>query len=114
MVEAFNSLLKGNSFRPEFLTASISMIPKPNTGDTAWSNYRPISKLNLDIKILAKILSTQLNPIIGTLIHKDQTGFIAFRQAVDNIRRATLLAHTARSCRIPTCFLSLNIRKAFD
>lgn len=109
MVEAFNSLLKERNFCTESLTASISMIPKPNTDDTSWSNYRPISILNIDIKILAKILSSRLNPIIGTLIHRDQTGFIPSRQAGDNIHRATLLAHAARSRHIPACFLSLDI-----
>lgn len=32
----------------------------------------------------------------------------------DNIRRAILLAHAARTRRIPACFLSLDIWKAFD
>lgn len=114
MVDASNLLLNDQYFRTESLTASISMIPKPNTDDTSWANYRPISILNIDIKILAKILSSRLNPIIGSLIHKDQTGFIPSRQAGDNIRWATILAHIARSRRIPTCFLSLDIQKAFD
>lgn len=114
MVEAFNSLHSNHSFPTESLLSSIAMIPKPNTDDSSWSNYRPISTLNLDIKILAKILSNWLNPIIGSLIHKDQTGFLPFRQAGDNIHRSTLLAHTVQTCRIPACFLSIDIRKAFD
>lgn len=114
MVEAFNFLLTGHSFQTESLKASISIISKPNTDDTFWSNYRLISILNIDVKILAKILSIRLNPIIGTLIHRDQTGFIPSRQTGDNIRQATFLAHSARTRRIPTCFLSLDIRKAFD
>lgn len=84
MVNAFNSLLfKGHCFHTESLTASISMIPKPNTDDTSWSNYRQISILNIDIKILVRILSSRLNPIICSLVHKDQTGFIPCRQAGD-------------------------------
>lgn len=61
------------------------MILKPNSDSTLWSNYRPISLLNLDIKLLAKILALRLNLIIGGLIHKDQVGFIPRRQASDNI-----------------------------
>lgn len=114
MTNAFNSLLEGQSCCAESLLASISMIPKPQTDNTAWSNYRPISILNMDIKILAKILSNRLNPIIGTLIHEDQTGFIPNRQTSDNIRRATLLTHIARTRKIPACFLSIDIQKAFD
>lgn len=95
LIEAFNSLLKGHSLHAESLIAAISMIPKPNTNDITWSNYIPLSMLNLDIKLLAKNLSTRFNPIIGTLVHKHQTLFIPSRQAGDNICRATLLAHAA-------------------
>lgn len=63
--------------------------------------------------ILYKILSSRLNPIIGSLIHKDQVVFIPLRQAGDNVRRA-VLTHLARTHRIPTCLLSIDIKKAFD
>lgn len=94
--------------------ATICMMPKPNSDSTSFLNYRPNSLLNLDIKILAKIITIRLNKIIGNLIHRDQVGFIPNRQAGDNIRRAVLLAHIAKTRRIPSCFLSLYIRKAFD
>lgn len=90
------------------------MIPKPHSDNTSCTNYRPISLLNQDIKILAKILATRLNKIIGKLIHNDQVGFMPTRQASDNVRRAVLLAHIARTHRIPVCFLSLDIIKTFD
>lgn len=90
------------------------MIPKPQSDSSSWSNYRPISLLNLDIKLLAKILATRMNNIIGHLIHKDQTGFIPKRQAGDNIRQALLLIHAAKIRHIPACLVSLDIKKAFD
>lgn len=110
---AYNSLLDGRSFRTKSITA-ISMIPKPHTDDSTWSNFGPISILNLDVKILAKILSIHLNPYIGSLIHKDQVWFIPSRPASNNIRHAALLTHAARTRHIPSCFVSLDIRKAFD
>lgn len=85
------------------------MIPKPQSDDTLSTNYRPISMLNIDIKVLAKILAAHLNKIIGTLIHRDQVGFMPSRQAGDNVRRAILLAQIAKTRRIPACFLSLDI-----
>lgn len=54
LTDAFNVLLDGHSFKQKSLTASICMIPKPHSDDTSCTNYRPISLLNLDIKILAK------------------------------------------------------------
>ena len=88
LTEAFNSLLNNQYFRSETLTAIITMIPKPQSDDSACANYRPISLLNLDIKLLAKVMAFRLNNIIGSLINKDQVGFIPLRQASDNVRRA--------------------------
>lgn len=48
------------------------------------------------------------------MIHRDQVGFIPIRQAGDNIRCATVLSHAAKTRKIPSCFLSLDIKKAFD
>ena len=70
LTEAFNSLLNNQSFRSETLTAIITMIPKPQSDDSACANYRPISLLNLDIKLLAKVMAFWLNNIIGSLINK--------------------------------------------
>ena len=40
------------------------------------SNYRPITLLNTDYKLLTKVLAIQLMEHIAILIHKDQAGFI--------------------------------------
>lgn len=110
LANAFNSLLKGHSFRQETLTAIICMLPKPHTNKIIWTNYRPMSLLNLDIKLLAKILASRLNNFIGNLTHRDQVGFIPVCQVNDNINRAVRLSHAAKTCCISSCFLSLCIQ----
>lgn len=114
LMRAFNPLLAGHSFRLDILTSIISMIPKPWSDPSSWTNYRPISLLNLNIRLLAKIMATHLNTIIGHLIHCDQTRFVPIRQTGNNIGHALLLSHVTKTRHIPTCFLSLDIRKAFD
>lgn len=68
-------------------TAIIVVIPKPGKDPELCSSYRPISLLNMDAKILAKVLATCLNRVILSLVHRDQTGFMPGRGTDINMRR---------------------------
>ncbi|KAM9311579.1 rap guanine nucleotide exchange factor 6-like [Gastrophryne carolinensis] len=114
LTTAFNALREGAAWSTDSLTAAVSMIPKPNTDDTIWSNYRPISLLNVDVKILAKVLAARLNRFINLLISKEQVGFMPQRQAGDNIRKIANLLHRAKVEGYHTMLLALDVRKAFD
>eukprot|EP00079_Xenopus_tropicalis_P032749 XP_017946520.1 PREDICTED: UDP-Gal:betaGlcNAc beta 1,4- galactosyltransferase, polypeptide 1, gene 1 isoform X1 [Xenopus tropicalis] len=111
----FNDIMnnKGNFSRDD-LQAQIAVIPKPEKDHTNCKNFRPISILNLDIKLLAKIIASRLNQFLGQLIHKDQSGFIPKRQVTDNIRKIINLIHIAKTKDVPSMLLSLDLEKAFD
>ncbi|XP_056417018.1 olfactory receptor 2AP1-like [Hyla sarda] len=87
LVNLYNNLFKTPSLPPEYLDALITVIPKPQKDPSLVSNYRPISLINLDTKILTSILARRLNTILPRVIHADQVGFIPGRQAADNIRK---------------------------
>lgn len=55
LTRAFNPILTGHLFRTEKLTSIIFMLPKPKSHSTSWTNYRPISLLNLDKTISQKL-----------------------------------------------------------
>lgn len=67
--------------------ATIVLLPKPGKDPGYPESYRPISLLQVDIKILAKILSLRLNQVILSLIHADQAGFMPGRNTSFNLHK---------------------------
>ncbi|KAG7478922.1 hypothetical protein JOB18_012902 [Solea senegalensis] len=65
----------GTGALPRTLTeASITLIPKSGKDKTQCGSYRPISLLNSDIKILAKILARRLESVTGELMQSKLLG----------------------------------------
>ena len=48
-------------------------------------NWRPLTRLNVDYKILAKVLANHLHEILDKLIHIDQSGFMKGRYIGENL-----------------------------
>lgn len=97
--EAFQS----GSLPPSLNEALISLIPKKGRDHTDPANFRPISLINVDSKILAKVL-----------VHTDQVGFIKGRSSTDNLRRLMHLIWLNASSTVPVATVSLDTEKAFD
>jgi hypothetical protein len=60
----------------QFYEATITLITKQHKDPTKKENLRPISLMNIDAKILNKILAKQIQEHIKMIIHHDQVGFI--------------------------------------
>ena len=59
-----------------FYEATITLIPKPDKYNTKKENYMLISLMNVDAKILNKILANRIQQHIKKLTHHDEVGFI--------------------------------------
>lgn len=113
-LKAFNKLSSPNPKPNNLLEAYISVIPKPGKDHELTANYRPISLLNNDIKIFAKILANRITPLLHNLISTDQVGFIPGRESRDNTIKALNIHHLLTKNNTPGFFLSLDAEKAFD
>ena len=81
---------------------------------TLLSNWRPISLLNTDYKILAHVLSNRLKKVIGRLIHTDQSGYIKGRNICTNIRLIQDVIDYFESGEDEGAIIFLDFQKAFD
>jgi hypothetical protein len=77
-------------------------------------NWRPISLLNTDYKILTTTLAKRLRNILPTIINSDQTAYIKGRFKGQNIRLINDVIDFSMENDISGAIIFLDFEKAFD
>lgn len=93
--------------------ATVLLIPKPDKDRSDCASYRPISLLNIDYKVLPKILARRLNGVILSIVIGGETGFMPGKSTSNDIR-TQLLAQLSEFILETSALASLDTAKAFD
>lgn len=92
----------------------ITLICKDQHNKSDMKNYRPISLLNVDRKIISTIIATHLGDTMTNVIGISQTCSIKGRSIIDNIHLIRNVFNYIEQKNIGACFINLDQEKAFD
>ncbi len=114
VVDTFTYAMKHGMLSIEQRRGILSLIPKKEVDLRMLKSWRPLTLLNTDYKILAKLLASRLQGVIDEIVSTDQKGYIKGRYIGENIRTLADLVDISKSENITGFIALIDFEKAFD
>ena len=102
--ECFDHGEMSSSQRKEIIT----LMEKQHKDRTLIENWRPISLINVDAKIISKVIALRLKKVLPNIIHHNKTG------GGETVRSIFDIMEFADSKNIPGILIFIDFKKAFD
>jgi len=83
--QLFDAIFREKQLSPTMYHGIISQVYKGEKDKSLLSNWRPLTMLNVDYKILTKILTLRLKKFMSKLVHPNQTCSVPGRDIRDGI-----------------------------
>ena len=77
LVQMYTTVMRGESLHPSALESVIVLFFKKKGNLEEPKNWRPITLLNCDLKLLTIVLARRLQKHISSIIYEDQAGFVS-------------------------------------
>ena len=94
--------------------AIIALIEKKGKDRSFLENWRPISLINVDTKIMTKAIASRIKNVLPDIIHPNQTGYVKDRFIGETIRSIYDVMDFTVKENIPGLMLFIDFQKGFD
>ena len=94
--------------------AVIALIEKKEKDRTFIENWRPISMVNVDAKIMSKVIASRIKNVLPNIIHYNQTGYVKDPYICETVRSTFDTMEFSDTENIPGLIIFIDFQKAFD
>ena len=114
LIECLNFSHKYGELSTSQKQAIIILIEKENRDRRLIKNWRPISLVNVDVKIGSKAIAKRLEAVLPYLVHHNQTAYVKGRTIFDAVRIIDDVINFTQLKNQTGLLVTIDFEKAFD
>ena len=112
MIQSFNFAYSKQELSSSKKQAVIKLIEKKDKDKRLIENWRPISLLNVDSKLISKTLALRLKNVLTSLISPNQTAYVKNRFISESGRLISDILDVSENLNIDGFLVTIDIQKA--